>query len=125
MTVQHSPCEHQSEILDWDALKSRCLGRNDLVERILTGFRDRLTGELQQLEQAYEAQDESMLAAVAHRMAGTSLTVSANRLAESSRQLHDLALRDFSAIDGNLNGMRVEVCLLSDLITNWLSQGSS
>jgi len=94
------------------------------MERILLKFQDSLRGELQQLDQAYDAQDETTVATIAHRMKGTSLTVSANRLAESAQQLQEMALSNFSAIDEDLLGLRKEIAELSELLTSQLRGAS-
>ncbi len=125
MNTLDTRCRPESDSLDWDALSKRCMGNASLIERVLIGFRDQLNGELEQLEQALEQCDEATVATVAHRMKGTSLTVSANRLADSAQQLQELALNDFASIDEELTGMRNEILQLSEMITKRFPEGAS
>ncbi len=74
-------------VLDIDALHDRCLGRTDLVERVLADFQDFLRAQLQELEAAHAAGDLLMTKSIAHRLKGASLTVSALRLSGCAHQL--------------------------------------
>jgi len=118
----HAPAEEQS--INWETLKSRCIGRLDLVEKALNRFQHALTDDLQSLEEAMETFDSQEVARIAHRIKGTSLTVSADRLAGFAKNLERQAESEFVYDDDALADIRDECCRLSQLITQHCSGGS-
>lgn len=70
---------------------ARCLGRLDLVERVLSRFEDALGGEVEQLEAALAEADVDAVATIAHRIKGSSLTVSATELGRVAADLETTA----------------------------------
>lgn len=66
--------------VDMNDLLGRCLGRMDLVQRILTKFQVALRQDLEQLEHAVLSRDVDQIAHIAHRMKGASLSVAAREL---------------------------------------------
>jgi HPt (histidine-containing phosphotransfer) domain-containing protein len=82
-----NPC---SEILDWDGLCTRCMDNLDLVQRVLARFQEQLPGELLELESALERGDAQHVASVAHRIKGTSASVSATSLQKAAEQVEEL-----------------------------------
>ena len=78
--------------LQWDALLSRCMGRSELAERIVMQFQDGLEDVLTELSQAISAEDRGETARLAHRLKGTSLTVSAEELAHVAERIEEAAL---------------------------------
>ena len=73
--------------IDFDALADRCMGRLDLVARVLARFQEAAEKEMRDLQDALERSDRDEVAKIAHRVAGSSLTASANPLAECSRRI--------------------------------------
>lgn len=111
----HAPAEDQS--INWETLKSRCIGRLDLVEKALNRFQDSLVDDLQSLEEAFETLNTEEVARIAHRIKGTSLTVSADRLAGFAMHLERQAEEDSNYNEASLADIRDECCRLSQLIS--------
>jgi HPt (histidine-containing phosphotransfer) domain-containing protein len=78
--------------LDFESLNSRCFGRVDLVRRVLEVFHSTVDSDIALLEQAITAREWREAAKVAHRVKGSSLSVSASQLAEFSQQLERCAM---------------------------------
>jgi HPt (histidine-containing phosphotransfer) domain-containing protein len=70
--------------LDIQALEVRCLGRLDLVERVLQTFNDQLDADLAKLEQALAAGNIDEFTLVAHRIKGMSANTEARELAREA-----------------------------------------
>lgn len=118
----HAPADEQS--INWETLKSRCIGRLDLVEKALNRFQDSLEDDLQSLEEAVETLNSEEVARIAHRIKGTSLTVSADRLAGFAMHLERQAEEDSNYDEASLADIRDECCRLSQLISQHRSGGS-
>ena len=87
--------------VDIDDLLHRCLGRMDIVERILQKFKRTLHKDLEELEHAVLACDIDEIAHIAHRMKGASLSVSAHELREYAQSIEASAkARQFDDIPG-------------------------
>jgi HPt (histidine-containing phosphotransfer) domain-containing protein len=70
-----------SDPLDFDALKHRCLSNTTLMHRLLGTFLERVESDIQALDTAVSTENFVSAAAIAHKIKGTSLSVSANGLA--------------------------------------------
>ncbi len=79
--IQSSPA------LDMEELLSRCMGRGDLLEKLLANFDEYLMPQVSELEQAVQVNDAEQVRAIAHRMKGAALTVSARALSQSAERL--------------------------------------
>ncbi len=66
--------------IDIDALMQRCLSKPELVHRVLSRFERAIDQSSTECELALSRQDSFALAKVLHRMRGSALSVSANRL---------------------------------------------
>jgi HPt (histidine-containing phosphotransfer) domain-containing protein len=105
--------------LDSDELLARCLGNADLVERVLTRFRQSIDHELEALERSVEATDTGDIARRAHRIKGTSLTVAAHRLNEHAQRLETLAITQrLDGIHSCIEDIRQEFTRLDELIAD-------
>ena len=106
--------------LDIDELSARCLGRLDLVAKVLGSFHSSLGHELQQLEQACDAADADGIGGIAHRLKGTALTVSALRLKAYTEDLENAAaVKDLPKVEQCVAAVKRECDLLGDLISNY------
>ncbi|RCS47790.1 Hpt domain-containing protein [Bremerella cremea] len=110
----HAPPSEQS--LNWETLKARCIGRLDLVAKALSRFQGSLEEDIQQLEQATRRHDSNDVARIAHRIKGTSLTVSAERLAGIALNLERKAEENLDDVEASLVEIRDECCRLSEII---------
>lgn len=81
------PCE----ALNLDELRNRCMGNLNLVHRVLTKFQKRLPEELADMQKALECGDMERIAHIAHRVKGTSASVSAKGLAQAAAEIEDLS----------------------------------
>jgi HPt (histidine-containing phosphotransfer) domain-containing protein len=79
------------EVLDLEGLQRRCMGNLDLVERVIEKFQQRLPEELASLEKAMETGEPEEIARAAHRIKGTSASVSANRLQAVAEAIEELS----------------------------------
>lgn len=112
-SMQTPSCEQS---INWDTLKARCIGRIDLVEKALARFQGTLSDDLLQLEEAAAALNTDEIARIAHRIKGTSLTVSADRLAAFAWDLEKKAEESLQGVDDILGDIRDECCHLGEII---------
>ncbi|PQO33821.1 Hpt domain-containing protein [Blastopirellula marina] len=111
----HAPPGEQS--INWETLKARCIGRIDLVQKALARFQGSLEEDIQELENATKRNDSNDVARIAHRIKGTSLTVSADRLAGFALNLERKAEKSLFDVEESLSEIRDECCRLSEIIT--------
>jgi HPt (histidine-containing phosphotransfer) domain-containing protein len=103
--------------LDIDELSERCLGRLDLVDKVLGRFHQAMDQELEQLEQALRAADVKMIAGIAHRIKGTSLTVAAHALKDCAQQLEIAVQSDCRAgVESGVAVLREEWVRLNEML---------
>lgn len=76
---------------DFEELLGRCVGRKDLVEKVLANFTTLLPGQLDQLDAAARDGDLAKVRNSAHRLKGGALTISAQRLAKCAVQVEAAA----------------------------------
>jgi HPt (histidine-containing phosphotransfer) domain-containing protein len=116
---------NDSQIMDLEMLKARCLGNLDLVDRVLKKFATQLDSDLVELEQALDAGDTRTLASVAHRIKGMSANVEAWPLhgtavaAERSARENQLA-----QLPDQLDRLRQERARLTESLPELLVQVS-
>jgi HPt (histidine-containing phosphotransfer) domain-containing protein len=102
-------------IFDLEALKSRCLGNLELVERVLKSFATQLDADLEKLERALGANDLAAFASVAHRIKGMSANVEARSLCEHASRAEQRALENGPAeLPADLARMRGDRDRLAD-----------
>ena len=63
--------------LDLEQLRRRCMGRLDLVDRLLASFESRFPIELLEIEQSLAAEDMPRLLQLVHQLKGASANISA------------------------------------------------
>lgn len=78
--MNDAPVMFEEAVVDLEALKKRCLGNLDLVERVLRKFNAQLDSDLTELERAVASHDTQSFAMVAHRIKGMSANVEARDL---------------------------------------------
>jgi HPt (histidine-containing phosphotransfer) domain-containing protein len=84
MHDQNSTAVSDVSLLDLKALEVRCLGRIDLVERVLQTFSEQLDADLDKLEQALASGNMAEFTLVAHRIKGMSANTEARQLAQEA-----------------------------------------
>ena len=67
------------------------MGNLNLVHRVLSKFQKRLPEELAEMNKALECGDMERIAHIAHRVKGTSASVSAKGLAQAAAEIEDLS----------------------------------
>jgi len=82
------------EPFDLDQLRRRCLGREELVERLLASFERRFPLELAELERSFFEGDSNKLVLTAHQLKGAAANISALRLQQLLGQIESAARRD-------------------------------
>ena len=82
-SVEQSPTAGEPVLVYSDLLK-RCCGNSAFASRILAKFRTAACNDACEMEQAFGEGKNKLLASLAHRMKGTSLTVSAVALAKAA-----------------------------------------
>ena len=89
-----SPAESgETAPLDLAQLQRRCMGRLDLVERLLASFERRFPLELVEMEQCLAQQDIPRLVQLSHQLKGASANIAAPRLNALMQQM-EAAARD-------------------------------
>ena len=72
------------ELLNHDALVARCMGNHALVQRLLARYADTGHEDCEAMDAALRARDITALAAVAHRLKGSSGIIGADRISQLS-----------------------------------------
>ncbi len=78
-----------SGVLDLEGLRNRCMGNADLVQRVLKMFEQQFPAEMETIENALQLRDTEQLARVAHRVKGTSASMSAAGLTRAAAEIED------------------------------------
>jgi HPt (histidine-containing phosphotransfer) domain-containing protein len=78
-----------SDVLDLGALRNRCMGDLDLVQRVLKTFEERMPEEMETIEKALQLRDTEQIACVAHRVRGCSASMSADGLMRAAAEIED------------------------------------
>lgn len=78
------------DVLNIEELQNRCMGNLDLVQRVLDKFQTRFPEEVLEIQNALDAGDTEHVARVAHRVKGTSASVSAKGLTQAAAELEEL-----------------------------------
>lgn len=86
------------------------MGNLELVHRVLSKFQVRFPEEMAEIQKALETGDVEHVARVAHRVKGTSASVSANGLTQAAAELEELTRSG--------SGNNFTVCL-NRLDTEW------
>lgn len=94
--------------IDYQALLDRCMGRIELMERLLANFQTAAAQEIADISAAIAELDSVQLQTHAHKLKGIALTVSAPSLANVADELCE------AAGDGNRDSELAELfCQLS------------
>jgi two-component system sensor histidine kinase/response regulator len=96
--------------LDIEALTRRCLGKLDLVQRVLTAFEQEAREMLREIQSGVAGADASRTAKAAHRLKGVAGNVSAGAVADLAHRLEELG-RDgtLGEAEGYLTELSVQV----------------
>ncbi|MBI1345677.1 hypothetical protein GC163_05250 [bacterium] len=79
--------QHESVVFDlWD-LMNRCLGKPELVTRVLKKFEVQLAGDLDRISAALNSENYAVAREVAHRLKGAAANVAAHSLQEQAHAL--------------------------------------
>jgi len=78
-----------ADVLDLEALRNRCMGNVELVQRVLDKFQQRIPEELAELENLLTAGNFEQVARVAHRLKGTSANAGAPGLREAAAEIEN------------------------------------
>lgn len=114
--AEHKPAPSDSPF-DFDELLGRCVGRRDLLEKVLVNFADLLPPQLAQLDQAAAQGDLAKVRNMAHRLKGGALTISAQRLSKCAVQVEAAAGKENpAALAQSLAELREE----SDRLTTFV-----
>jgi HPt (histidine-containing phosphotransfer) domain-containing protein len=92
--MSHTPQGTEQNVVDFAALKERCLGNVDLVERVLKKFMTQLEGDLHEMERALSTGDATTFALVAHRIKGSSANIEARHLSANASLAEQQARRN-------------------------------
>jgi HPt (histidine-containing phosphotransfer) domain-containing protein len=120
MTVdqQTAPSVMEGEVLDWEGLKTRCMGNVDLIGRVLTKFTTELDADLAALESAVAASNCSAVASVAHRIKGMSGSVKADSIHRLAAVAEEDALRgEADLLPERLRQLRNDQRRVAELLT--------
>lgn len=105
--MNESALESVEPVLDFEALRARCLGSMELVERVLSKFTGQLDQDLDELERAIAAGDSTLAAQLAHRIKGIAASVSARSLFDNASTAEEAALAsNVAGLRDNLTHMR-------------------
>ena len=76
-----------SKVLDLEGLLNRCMGNIGLVQRVLQKFEERMPEEFKDMESALESGDIDRVASLAHRVKGSSASVSAEGMMHAAAEI--------------------------------------
>jgi Amt family ammonium transporter len=98
------------EVFDRRALLKRCMGDEDLAEKVLTRFAQRLLPDLAKIDAALAQADLPMLVTASHGLKGAAANVSAKQLSAAAAELEKFARQaDLAAAEAGLDRLRIEV----------------
>lgn len=120
MNLQSSQQAPSFQMLDWEALRHRCLGRDDLMNKALARFQVNFERDLKELEQAAAALNYQEVARIAHRIKGALLTISANGLANSVAELEQASADERTNLADQMIEVREDCQRLSQLLDQHL-----
>ena len=80
-----------SEVLDLEGLRNRCMGNIDLMQRVLKMFQERIPEEVEAMEQALQRKDAEQVGAIAHRVKGSSASISAGGLMRAAAEIEEVS----------------------------------
>jgi len=120
MDSQPRPLADTDDCLDWGALTHRCLGRTELAARTLVRFTETVPGELIELNRAMQNGDRETVMKITHRIKGASLTISANRLANSLLALEQSDAKENVILENLVTRVDEEFRALSEQIDQLL-----
>lgn len=103
--------------IECNELLERCLGNETLVQRVLKKFVDQVGTDLDLLVSAIAGQDVTESIRLAHKVRGTSLSVSA---LEMSKIAHDIELRAETANDDELLKLTVNLATERGRVSDFL-----
>jgi HPt (histidine-containing phosphotransfer) domain-containing protein len=81
--------------IDFEELLARCMGRFELLEKLLGQIDSLLSPQISELENAVRLEDSTRIKSIAHRLRGAALTISAPGLSRAAERL------EFSAQQGD------------------------
>jgi HPt (histidine-containing phosphotransfer) domain-containing protein len=85
--------------IDHEDLLARLMGKQDLVDRVVRLFRERLPEYVRDIETAVKANDAENIKLMAHRLKGAAANVSAMPVQEQAASLEKLGLnKDLDAV---------------------------
>jgi HPt (histidine-containing phosphotransfer) domain-containing protein len=100
--------------IDCDALLRRCVGRHDLMERILHQFRDLIGQDVDLLLSAIERSECTEIPRLAHKLKGMASTVAACDLANIAAQIREAGLQfDHDQLSAKADELRNELSRLN------------
>ncbi len=103
--------------LDVDDLHRRCLGRIELVERVLATFQNSVTDDIEALAQALQDAEAEQVAFYAHRIKGASSAVAARGVQRYAQEIEALAQANrLSDVEVNLLQLKHEYLLVEKLV---------
>lgn len=102
-----------------EELMARCLGKVELLERVVARFQDVFVDDLNALEAALQAADCQEVGRLAHRMKGASANVSAPLLHACTAAIEDVArANQIERIPSMLDDLRREWALFEGEVSN-------
>lgn len=112
-----------------DALLARCVGRVDLVQRVLTSYIQQMEADLPELSKAAEQCDGESTRKLAHRIKGASANVQADDVRSTAEEIESFAsqdrLREATAeIDNLRNHWQNYVALTSTFVSEYSNSDS-
>lgn len=116
--VAEEPCA-----IDLTALRSRCLGNLDLVNRVLGKFAVQLNCDLHELEQVLSNNDVDAFALLAHRIKGMAANVEAKGLYAQATAAEQSALAHTThELPGYILLMREEAKRITESLSRMASK---
>jgi HPt (histidine-containing phosphotransfer) domain-containing protein len=91
------------DLVDMEALKSRCLGNSALIERVLQAFTTQLDADMSELQRAFSSGDTRTCARLSHRIKGMAANVEARSLS------HHAAVAERCAQENSLGELSVQL----------------
>jgi HPt (histidine-containing phosphotransfer) domain-containing protein len=105
--------EELTPVIDLEALKARCLGNLDLVDRVLAKFTGQVDADLDELDRAIHDQNPAKAAQLAHRIKGIAGSVEARQLyADASRAEQRALANCLAELPGELERLRSDCSML-------------
>jgi len=108
------------QVFNHEELIGRCMGNEQLVERILNQFGSQSRSDVAELRKALDDDDAERAVMIAHRLKGASANLTAAAVSEQAAQIVSLSKAgDIDAARPCLEKLEEQICRFKEQVDRW------